>query len=717
MDDMQTLRIENRIRGIMKELIEPTTRRATEANDLIGKLAHKFENLQIKVEDVEVAQIKMLSKLSIMEEYNKRLQELSANQTVMDSKMQKDKQEFLTHFYSLNSVLTGVQEEVNVFEKERQVIREDLTGLSHNLMNAKYDLEQKVAAFKDDYHDRLNVLEDRMRRTEVDTDLFSQKVRKNVFGIQEVSDKVVVIQRVIEDLHDLIRKSERVIDFNKTESNSNLEIIRSSTIKLGSELIKTDKSISQLGLMIKSVEDQGSKLNLRLTEPLYQVFTDVGTQKMIAAYDLQRLGKGFENEPKDLLEVIKEKAESIMKIEVPEAKAPNEERKKRKKTTKLTVKKKNYEKNQDPEEFDYEENPSSDPFMINKPTTRSHNQKQTLPPSTRGKSSSAAPQPTTEITSITPVLVIGPRRPIKKAPSSSLSPSSSSSSSIIPEQIDFSPMISKLKIELKEDFESKLKSLSETLTNNFHTLSETVGKIDSDTRQEMSKVMNSVDFSIQEVLKKINNIDVIAQQVMYETTSQLSNRKRENNDFSFELTQNKAKIESLNKSLTWIGDSLDGLLGKFSSFAEYMSIGHVLQSQDELDRQSIALMGYKDSKASKTLKPQKAVIKLDKQCFSCTGQSSVVLNAFKIACLAYAPSPVLFQGEKFTRRELLEYQNKILESTQTRKPESSLDKRQRAASTTMKNYRPVSVPTQHASPRSDFLDPELPRILRKSINL
>lgn len=701
----------------MKELIEPTTRRATEANDLIGKLAHKFDNLQIRVEDVEVAQVKMLSKLSIMEEYNKRLQELSANQTVIDSKMQKDKQEFLTHFYSLNSILTGLQEEVNVFEKERQVIREDLTGLSHNLMNAKYDLEQKVAAFKDDYHDRLNLLEDRMRRTEVDTDLFSQKVRKNVFNIQEVSDQVVVIQRGIEDLHDLIRKSERVIDYNKTESSNNLEIIRSSTIKLGSELLKTDKNILQLRLMVKTVEDQGTKLNLRLTEPLYQVFTDVTTQKMIAAYDLGRLGKGIEDEPKNLLEVIKEKAESIMKIEVPEAKAPTEERKKRKKTTKVSVKKRVLESNQELEEFDYEENPSSDPYIIHKPTLRSHNQKQTLPLAARVKSTNAAPQPIAELTSITPVLVISPKKPLKKPASSSISSSSSSSSIIIPEQIDYSPMISKLKTELQEEFESKLKSISESLIQNFQSLSETVTKIDSDTRQEMSKVMNSVDFSIQEVLKKINNIDVIAQQVMYETTSQLSNRKRENNDFSFELSQNREKIDLLSKNLSGVGDSLDGLLGKFSSFAEYMSIGHVLQSQDELDRQSIALMGYKEGKASKTLKHQKAVINLDKQCFSCTGQSSVVLNAFKIACLAYAPSPVLFQGEKFTRRELLEYQNKILESIQIRKPESSLDKRQRAASTTMKNYRPVSVPTQHASPRSDFLDPELPRILRKSINL
>jgi hypothetical protein len=685
----------------MKELLEPTTRRANEANDLIGKLAHRFENLTTRVEDVEVSQIKMQSKLSIMEEYNKRLMELSAGQTVIESKMQKDKQEFLTHFYSLNSTLNGIQEEVNVFEKERQSIREDLTGISHNLMNAKYDLEQKVAAFKDDYHDRLYSMEDRIRRIELDTDLVTQKVRKNIANLQDVSDQVIVHSRNIEEIHELIKRNEKSTEFNKTESNTHFEILRNANIKLNSELIKVNKSIASIKIHIKSVEDQGTNLSLKLTEPLYQVFPDIPTQKLIASYDLQRFGLKPEEIPIPQIETLKEKAEAILKLEVPPPK-PLEDKKKRKKTKKLTSQNKPIPEKPDSEYLTYEEETPIPPKSHQSAVRRQ----------SRGKLNNSSE--ITEISSITPVLNLSKKKTLKPVQSSENSESSSSIEIIIPEQIDYSPIISKLKKELQEELTSKVKSLSESLNLSFQTLSENVLKIDSDVRDEMKKVSGSVEISIQFVMKKINDIGIIAQQVMNETTAQLINRKRENNDFNFELKLNKEKLENFNKQMVGLIENFEGISNKFSTFLEYVCVGHALQSQDEDDRQSIALMGYKDAKGQKSAKKQ--VVKVDKQCFSCTGQSSVVINAFKIACLAYAPSSVVFQGEKFTRKELLEYQKKVLESIRG-KNEAFFEKRQRAASTTMKNYRPVSVPTQQGSPRSDFIDPELPRILRKSINL
>jgi hypothetical protein len=55
-------------------------------------------------------------------------------------------------------------------------------------------------------------------------------------------------------------------------------------------------------------------------------------------------------------------------------------------------------------------------------------------------------------------------------------------------------------------------------------------------------------------------------------------------------------------------------------------------------------------------------IKLNKQCLSCSGNASVVLNAFKIACLAYSPSTVGYRAKVFSREFLLNLKQYILQS-------------------------------------------------------
>ena len=745
MDDVVMFRIENRMRGIMKDLIEPTSRRATEANDAINKLVHKLEVLTVRVEDTEVVQLKTLGKLGVMEEYNRRLMEFSANQSVIESKMQKDKQDFFTQFYSLSSTLTSVQEEVSVFEKERQAIREDITGLSHSLMNAKYDLEQKVAAFKDDYHERLNGAEDRILRAEIDTDTVGRKLKKTVSDLENVSNEVEIHTRYIEDINAYIKKVENKVEFSRNEHISNFEIVRSNSIKQNSEIVKVEKTIENLKKLIKDVEEQGVKSFLRTTEPLYQIFTDIPTQKIIAAYDLQKLEKKMNEKLEKVAEDLRENAESIMKIELPAPK-PTEKRKKKKKTKILSPgkarvpnvsgnlnEKGEIEKNNREAVYNYDK-PKTEIFAFEDESVQGQSYIRTIPKHL------ANPTVSEEFAGISSInQVLAPNKKLstiqktdKKIPktkkkeksySSSSdnddesSSSSSSSQIIIPEQFDYSPMISKIKSELQSEFNIKLESLTLAHTTDFTTLSQSLQKIDSDIRLSLKNTTDSVDISLKSNEKKIHDIEIIAQQVMYECTSQLNNRKRENNDFNYELKMIKDKISGILKQITLLLESIESITNKFNLLVEYNIVNNSLQNQDEIDRESIALMGYKEARPGKMIKMPKTVINIDKQCFSCTGQSSVVLNAFKIACLAYVPSPVLFHNEQFSRKELLEYQRKMLEGIKSGKTDNLLERRQRAASTTMKNYRPVSVPTQQVSPRSEYIDIELPKRLRKSINL
>ena len=43
----------------------------------------------------------------------------------------------------------------------------------------------------------------------------------------------------------------------------------------------------------------------------------------------------------------------------------------------------------------------------------------------------------------------------------------------------------------------------------------------------------------------------------------------------------------------------------------------------------------------------KDLISLDNKCFSCSGQQTSLMGAFKLACLAYAPSKVVYNNQIF----------------------------------------------------------------------
>ena len=74
-----------------------------------------------------------------------------------------------------------------------------------------------------------------------------------------------------------------------------------------------------------------------------------------------------------------------------------------------------------------------------------------------------------------------------------------------------------------------------------------------------------------------------------------------------------------------------------------------------MDRESISLYGMaKGNELSDDEgDDQPATVELQKGCMSCTGQLNFVKKAFKIACLAYQPSKILYEENVFSRKELL----------------------------------------------------------------
>ena len=62
------------------------------------------------------------------------------------------------------------------------------------------------------------------------------------------------------------------------------------------------------------------------------------------------------------------------------------------------------------------------------------------------------------------------------------------------------------------------------------------------------------------------------------------------------------------------------------------------------------------------------MLSIDKNCYSCSGNNSSIVNAFKMACLAYFPSPVLYKGSVFAREVLLTMQARLMKQVEHRFP-------------------------------------------------
>ena len=211
------------------------------------------------------------------------------------------------------------------------------------------------------------------------------------------------------------------------------------------------------------------------------------------------------------------------------------------------------------------------------------------------------------------------------------------------------------------------------------------------------------------------------QQAVYECNSSSAQRKRDHNDNNFQFQNLHNLAEGLQKQQETLSKSLEKASKSIHLLTEFSKITVSLQSQDEIDRESIALIGYKEGKSSKvrglSTSFNKTSISLDKQCISCSGQVNMITSAFKIACLAYTPSPVLFRGSAYQRTDLLEMQRNIFEGAveESRVREHSSD-RIRFSKTPKPGWRPPSslsmcVPTGAAN------TPDLPPIsLSKRIN-
>ncbi|CAG9321595.1 unnamed protein product [Blepharisma stoltei] len=139
----------------------------------------------------------------------------------------------------------------------------------------------------------------------------------------------------------------------------------------------------------------------------------------------------------------------------------------------------------------------------------------------------------------------------------------------------------------------------------------------------------------------------------------LKERKQDRYDIQKMISQTQQESRDREKLMATIISQVENISELVASLSEFCRVMHTLILQDEEDRQSIQLTGYSDSS---TPRLSKGVVSLKPECITCTGQNPLLLNAFKLACLNYSPTPVKYRYRTYNRRQLIQIMGSFLGS-------------------------------------------------------
>mmetsp|Transcript_113847 Transcript_113847/g.179177 ORF Transcript_113847/g.179177 Transcript_113847/m.179177 type:complete len:518 (-) Transcript_113847:214-1767(-) len=210
-----------------------------------------------------------------------------------------------------------------------------------------------------------------------------------------------------------------------------------------------------------------------------------------------------------------------------------------------------------------------------------------------------------------------------------------------------------------------------------------------DFMQQVEKTVQDQDARVAETAAKASALAAEAREEVEEL-----NRRRKR-----DKTSSDNELKALKKRLGGVFDNSDMVLKGLEHLSEVLHMvldsefmAAALEMQDAIDKKRIALMGVKDDEktlarsyqtepqrprpecraasapggprpgrgAAIASNAQEPVVRVDGRCLSCSGQAPLVLSAFKMACLQYAPSPVDFEGVQHDRAELLQRRHNLL---------------------------------------------------------
>ena len=745
--------LETKVRKLILDLLEPTIRRVTEHTGQIDASKIVEDNLIRKEELIEIGIDRINSKLGIIEEFSKRLIQLDADIRISELNGDRERDKLQNHIDELSNKISNCEQNITVINGQTETNTNCLNLCNKDINDARTCLNEKIDQLKSDSETEFQRQSDKNKLLEIgiasidkkcigvsvnlqETDVIAkqaaQSTNKALQQLDELNAEVLQMKRTTKDQIDKIRFLAVQYNHQSTQKLQNL-----------SEQLKINSPI---------------QTHFQISDFFYDVFPDIRMSKKIAEIELATFAKW---EDVEMPQNLKEKFESskIRNQEIADAPLPKEPIKKKKKKNKLSLsdmlnldgkiknqeaKVKNLEekiltdrnkkntsvveitkyivKEEKKLETEEDDDDSSDKSSMNLELIKQNSE-------ALGKLMGVKDY-TQEIESLRLSIEINYQefkefteftKEFQESIQEKLDKINTDNHLIAENQENLYAKITLVDSSLENLNENLLKQIEKEAEDLFSTYS-LIEKEKSKLEEDISSVNSDFKAYVSKTYKTIDTLEFQVQQAVNECNSASSQRKRDHSDNHAEFQKLHNVADNILKQQEIFSKTFDSVHRSINQITEFSKMSISLQFQDELDRESIALIGYKDSKQQNRGRPgsinfNKTSISLDKQCISCSGQVNMITSAFKIACLAYTPSPVIYRENTYQRIDLLEMQKKVIEGISEEKATNSTSvERIRFSKTPKPAWRPPSSLSM-CVPSIVAHTPDLPPIsLSKRIN-
>lgn len=243
----------------------------------------------------------------------------------------------------------------------------------------------------------------------------------------------------------------------------------------------------------------------------------------------------------------------------------------------------------------------------------------------------------------------------------------------------------------KQEINTNISTINTSIT---YSIKPWVQKTLVETQNALMQTISSLDQTTSEKISKITKTHLELDKLLKQSTDEfnlyVSTKKREIVDLSCEIKKIQKNSNSNSANISILIKTIDRIDENIKIFKEINEMLYCLLKQDENDKKTLSLLGYKSNKD--TVEPKQSTrspVKIDKSCLNCLANATQVVPAFKAACLAYSPSPVQFKNSLLSRFELLDMQEDLLQKL---------------------NLGPCAVENGIDGLRQRSLTPELPKI-------
>ena len=717
MAEFDVFNLENKLRTMVQELVAPTIRRTLEMHEAMERLQKSDHEHSEKLNGIEYNLTRVNNKLPLIDDLYKSVQELNANQRNNEAIINLKTESVMGQLEQTNLAVKNVSEmgkmnedSINAFKVDFVLHVESINGLKEALLYENSVLSKKLEKTRMEAKEIWDLLTQRIQK-------LSQKVEEfNRVAIPKVLAEVEMTKRKIEEENEIVNrrvdlmvsleefeKFGRSLKFEIDKAFQNFKILSENSEKVEEYLdhylpIENWGMISEAmasldGKVLKNFYDYDKQKFDTLKMDIEFDFLDIDglSKRALDAYEegtkrreglLEKIKADLKKEKKQNKKVVKnlkvntkdlrkkpeperlksseqsknneaeQKVEFVSEDQMEEVNKPmtllNNFQPKHQK--KYSISKQQEEKT--PEQIMKEEDnlvfksaheeavrsPTVVEYPQRDPIRENHSLVSPLPQEIVNRSSSR--KSILDLGNITSNLYI-PVSSNKSSRKSSVislnkvSPSGSEDDSPIDSSHKFSqatsPSIDPAKLEKDlesirqsiEILESKSKTISDATEKTSETVTTSLSQFSQDLTSNFSLIHNEIKQLIQQ--NKQSKVDV----------------SKTLTDFSKDLREREKIIERVDQQFGNVSELL-------ANIVEFCRVLHSILAQEEEDRENLNLIGISETKPQ-----QKGYLSLKTECMSCTGNNTVVMSAFKMACINYNPSPIKYCLKNFTRKQLI----------------------------------------------------------------